>query len=453
MLGKKHQMLVDTVQRLLRREAHTNIKRILAKTHPADVAAVVSRFDDAHKELLFNLLESLEVQAEVLSEMLPSAAADFLARKPVEKIVRLFQEMESDDAADVLGSLPEELSNQVLAALERHDDDDVGDLLRYGEDTAGGIMTPDFIALREDISVQDAIGTLRESRDIDMAFYLYVVNDHGQLVGVLSLRKLVLVKPATILKDIMEPNVVAVKLHDDQEDVARLVARYNLLAVPVVDENNAMQGIVTVDDVIDVIREEATEDILKMAGAGGELVETDSVAKSVRARSPWLLVSCIGELIGVAVISPFIGELRTHHLLALFMPIIMAMGGNIGTQSATVIVRGLATGFVDQKRMAKIYWRELRVAITLGVAYGLLVGAISLLFMDASIVYGAAVAISMALAMIIAVTVGTLLPIFLVRMHIDPAVSTGPFVTSAVDVLGLLIYFVVSTTLISMAGL
>ncbi len=453
MLGKKHQLLVDTVQRLLRREAHTNIKRIFAKTHPADLASVISRFDEAHKELLFNLIETIEIQAEVLSEMLDSAAAEFLARKPVARIVALLREMESDDAADILGNFPEDLSIEVLAALESDEDDDVGELLRYDEDSAGGIMTPDYIALHENVTVQDAINTLRESRDVDMAFYLYVVNDHEQLVGVLSLRKLVLVKPVTVLKDIMEPNVVAVKVHDDQEDVARLVSRYSLLAIPVVDENNSMQGIVTVDDVIDVIREEATEDILKMAGAGEELVETDSVSKSVRARSPWLLVSCIGELVGVVVISPFIGELQAHHYLALFMPIIMAMGGNIGTQSATVIVRGLATGFVDQKRMATIYWRELRVAIALGVTYGILVGTISLLFTDSSIIYGASVAISMALAMVIAVTVGTLLPIVLARLHFDPAVSTGPFVTSAVDVLGLLIFFVVSSTLISLAGL
>jgi magnesium transporter len=453
MLGQKHQLLVDTVQRLLRREAHTNIKRIFAKTHPADLAAVISRFDEAHKEFLFNLIDTVEIQAEILSEMHDSAAAEFLSRKPIERIVALLREMESDDAADILGSFPEELSIEVLAALEKNDDDDVGELLRYDEDSAGGIMTPDYIALHEDVTVQDAIGTLRESRDVDMAFYLYVVNDHEQLVGVLSLRKLVLVKPSTVLKDIMEPNVVAVKVHDDQEDVARLVSRYSLLAIPVVDENNSMQGIVTVDDVIDVIREEATEDILKMAGAGEELVGTDSVSRSVRARSPWLLVSCIGELIGVVVISPFIGELQTHHYLALFMPIIMAMGGNIGTQSATVIVRGLATGFVDQKRMATIYWRELRVAITLGLTYGLLVGTISLLFTDSSLIYGASVAISMALAMVIAVTVGTLSPIVLARLNFDPAVSTGPFVTSAVDVLGLLIFFVVSSTLISLAGL
>ena len=452
MFSQKHKLLIDTIQRLLRRGAVTNIKRIFDKTHPADLASIISHFDDNRRNMLFHLIDEREIRGEVLSEMIHDEAAAFMATFPIPKIVELLQVMESDDAADIIGCLPEDLSHEVLAALEKRDDDDVGDLLRYGEDTAGGIMTPGFIALHEDINVQDAIETLRESKDVDMAFYLYVVNDHEQLVGVLSMRKLVLVSPKTVLKDIMEPNVVSVRVHTDQEDVARMVARYNLLAVPVCDDNNILQGIVTVDDVIDVIREEATEDILKMAGAGEELLKAGSVQSSIKARFPWLLVGFLGELVGVAVISPFLGELKSHHFLALFMPIIMAMGGNIGTQSSTVIVRGLALGFVDHTKMAAIYWREFRVALLLGLGYGLAVGCVSFFFSDMSVIYGAAVAISMCLAMLIAVTVGTLLPILLQRFNIDPAVSTGPFITSAVDVLGLLVYFTVSTTLISLAS-
>jgi len=452
MPGRKHELLIDTVQRLLRRDASTNVKRIFAKTHPADLALLISYFDGPRREHLFNLIDDLEVRAEVLSEMHHEEAAQFASTMPVSSIVELLQKMESDDAADIVVRLPEELSKEVLETLERQDDE-VGDLLKYGEDTAGGIMTPDFIALHENTTVQEAIESLRESKEVDMAFYLYVVNDHDQLVGVLSMRKLVIVSPDRVLKDIMEPSVESVRLHTDQEDVARMVARYNLLAVPVVDDNNVLEGIVTVDDVIDVIREEATEDILKMAGAGMEMFETGSVAKSIRARSPWLLVSCIGELVGVAVISPFIGRLETHHYLALFMPVIMAMGGNIGTQSATVIVRGLATGYVDPQKMASIYWRELRVALFLGIGYGLLVGGVSLLYSDVCLVYAAAVTLSMVLAMLIAVTVGTLLPIILEKANVDPAVSTGPFVTSAVDVLGLLVYFGVSSAFFSLAGL
>ncbi|MBM4352484.1 MAG: magnesium transporter [Deltaproteobacteria bacterium] len=450
MLGKKQQLLIDTTQRLLRRDARASIRRIFDKTHPADLAAVISHFDNGRRDVLFHLIERIDERAEVLSEMLHENAAEFLATMPVPEIVELLKAMENDDAADLLARLPEDLSKQVLDAIGRRDAEDLGDLMKYGEDTAGGIMTTDFIALHENLNAQEAIETIRANKDVDMAFYTYVVNDHKQLVGVLSLRKLVIVSPETVLKQIMEPNVVSVRLHTDQEDVARTVARYNLLAIPVVNDNNVLEGIVTVDDVIDVIREEATEDILKMAGAGMELVETGNVTKSVRARFPWLLVSCIGELIGAAVISPFVGQLQTHHYLALFMPIIMAMGGNIGTQSATVIVRGLATGYVDPKRMMPVFWREIRVALALGATYGLIVGGVSFAFSGGDIAYGLSVATSMVLAMCIAVTVGTLLPIILEKLHVDPAVATGPFVTSAVDVLGLLVYFVVSTALISM---
>ena len=450
MMGRKLQLLIDTIQRLLRREAHTNIKRIFAKTHPADLAILISYFDSVPKSLLFNLMDGNETRALVLAEMHHPEAAEFLIERPISEIVLLLDAMDADDAADILGSFPEELSNEVLRRLEGADADEVGDLLKYDEDTAGGIMTPDFIALHEDMTAQLAIEALRENREVDMAFYLYVVNDHEQLVGVLSLRKLVLVAQGRVLKELMEPNVASVRVDTDQEEVARQVARYNLLAIPVVDENNTLLGIVTVDDVIDVIKEEATEDFLKMAGAGQEMLTTESVATSVRARAPWLLVGCIGGLVGALVIRPFIGDMQEHHYLALFMPIIMAMGGNIGTQSATVIVRGLATGYVDRRKVAPVYWRELRVAILLGVVYGIIVGATSVLFSDGNVVYAGAVALSMTLAMGLAVSIGTLLPFLLERFGIDPAVSTGPFVTSAVDVLGLLIYFSVSTTFLTM---
>lgn len=441
MMGRKLQLLVDTVQRLLRREAHTNIKRIFTKSHPADLAAVISWFDDDRRNFLFGLLADTETRAEVLSEMHHPEAAEFLASRPIGEVVELLGTMESDDAADIMGSMPEDLSNEILRQMEGPDSDEVGDLLKYEEDTAGGIMTLDFIALHENMTIQEAVETLRENKEVDMAFYLYVVNDHEQLVGVVSLRKLVLGKQDTSLNSIMEPNVVSVRVDTDQEEVARQVARYNLLAIPVVDEDNTLLGIVTVDDIIDVIKEEATEDFLKMAGAGEEMINTDSVAASVKVRFPWLLVGCAGGLLGALVVKPFAQQLEQHHYLALFMPVIMGMGGNIGTQSATVIVRGLATGFVDRRKVSAVYWRELRIAVVLGLAYGTMVGASSMLFSDFNIAYAVAVSISMTLSMSLAVSIGTLLPFILERMGVDPAISTGPFVTSSVDILGLLIYF------------
>ncbi len=450
MTGKKQQLLVDTTQRLMRREAFGNIRRMFMKTHPADLAAVLSYFEGEQRAFLFKQIEGQKIRAEVVAEMNHQRAADFLSTLPVEQVVELLKLMETDDAVDIIGSLPDELSKLVLSLMEPNATGEVGDLLKYDEDTAGGIMNPDFIALQDDTDVQAAIEVIRSNRDVDMAFYLYVVNAHQQLVGVLSLRKLVLVKPDSVLRDIMEPSVVSVRLDTDQEDVSRVVARYNLLAVPVVDENNVMRGIVTVDDVIDVIREEATEDILKMAGAGELLSDTESVTNSARVRFPWLLVAFLGELVGILLLKPFIGPLEQHTYLALFMPIIMAMGGNIGIQSATVIVRGLATGHVNRKKVLAVYWRELQVAVALGTVYGLFIGITTYLFSDTeySLGYAAAVSVSMLVAMVIAVTVGTLLPLLLERIKVDPAVSTGPFVTSAVDVLGLLCYFLIADALI-----
>lgn len=448
MNGKKHQLLVDAVQRLLRREAYANIRRIFERTHPADVALIIAEFDLDRWDVLLNLIENIDTRADVLAEIVHPRVAEYLQRKSPAAIAEILAHMESDDAADLVGLLPEELSKEVLARL-KGDGQDVHDLMKYREDTAGGIMTPDFIALRENITVQEAIATVRDRKDVEMAFYLYVVNELDQLVGVLSIRKLVLVSPDVILHDIMEPNVISVRTQTDQEEVAKIVARYNFLAVPVVDDEGVLRGIVTVDDVIDVIREEATEDMLKMAGAGQEIFETRSVSKSVRSRFPWLLVACLGELIGIVAIAPFLGQIKTHHYVALFMPIIMAMGGNVGTQSATVIVRGLATGYLDPKKMASTYWRELRIALALGLAYGVLVSAVSYFFSDYSAVYALSIVLSMTTAMAIAVTVGTLLPVIMVKLHVDPAVSTGPFVTSAVDVLGLIAYFAISTSLLS----
>lgn len=444
-MGRKLQLLVDTVQRLLRREAITNIKRIFIKSHPADLAAVIAYFTNEQRSLLFNLLEGAEVRASVVAEMHHPTAAEFLAGRPINEVAELLGIMESDDAADIMGIMPEELSNEILRRMEGADSDEVGDLLKYEEDTAGGIMTPDYIALHEDMTAQDAVEILREKKEVDMAFYLYVVNDHEQLVGVVSLRKLVLVRKDTLLKVIMEPNVVSVRVDTDQEEVARQVARYSLLAIPVVDEDNTLLGIVTVDDVIDVIKEEATEDFLKMAGVGQEMIATDSVAGSVKVRFPWLAVGCLGGLMGALVVRMFAADLEHHYFLALFMPVIMGMGGNIGTQSATVIVRGLATGFVDRRKVLSVFWRELRVAMLLGIAYGLLVGSVSLLYTDFHLIYALTISVSMSLSMCLAVSIGTLLPFILDRAGVDPAVSTGPFVTSAVDILGLFIYFSVSS--------
>jgi magnesium transporter len=352
--------------------------------------------------------------------------------------------------ADLLERLPEEQADAILEKMKKDESDEVEDLLRYENDTAGGIMVADFIALAEDTTAKEAIEALqKEYSDVEMPFYLYVVDDYGKLVGVSSLRQLVLVRPESPLKEFMTTDVFSVQTDMDQEEVAKIVARYDILAVPVVDDTNRLVGIVTVDDVIDIFRREATEDILKMAGVGEEFVETKSVLKSTRIRLPWLFASCLGGIVAFFIIGKFEGSLAKIATLAAFIPVIMGMGGNIGTQSSTIVVRGMATGRIDIRDFWSVLLKELTIGLILGVIYGLLIGSV------AQIRYSmGALAISVGLAVIssmsIAALVGSMVPMAFARIHIDPAVATGPFVTTAIDIISVTFYFMIATALLGL---
>jgi magnesium transporter len=280
-----------------------------------------------------------------------------------------------------------------------------------------------------------------------MPFYLYVVNEYGNLVGVSSLRQLVVVSPETPLKEFMVTDVFSVKTDMDQEEVAKIVARYDILAVPVVDDTNKLVGIVTVDDVIDIFRKEATEDMLKMAGVGEEYVETKNVLKSTRIRLPWLLASCIGGIIAFFVIGHFEESLRKLAYLAAFIPVIMGMGGNIGTQSSTIVVRGLATGRIDMREFWPVVLKELTIGIILGLVYGILIGVVAQLKYS-KVLLAFAVCMSVTCSMTIAALVGSFVPMMFARMKIDPAVATGPFVTTAIDIISVFFYFAIATSLL-----
>ena len=332
--------------------------------------------------------------------------------------------------------------------MEREGSEEVEDLLSYEDDTAGGIMVPDFIALREDTTAGDAIASLQnEHRDVEMPFYLYVVDQYGKLVGVSSLRQLVVVSPETALKDFMSTDVFSVRTDTDQEEVAKLVARYDILAVPVINHTNELVGIVTVDDVIDIIREEATEDMLKMAGAGGEFVETQSILKGTRIRLPWLFASCIGGIAAFFIIGRFEGSLSRFVYLAAFIPVIMGMGGNIGTQSSTIVVRGLAMGRLSIKDIWTVVFKELAVGLILGLIYGTLIALVAHIRYSMLMV-ALSVGLAVICSMTVAALVGSIVPMLFARLNIDPAVATGPFVTTAIDIISVFFYFQIAIVLI-----
>jgi magnesium transporter len=357
--------------------------------------------------------------------------------------------MPTDDVADLLGRLPEERSDAIIERMKKESSEEVEGLLHYGDDTAGGIMVPDFIALRENTTAGQAIESLqKEHLDVEMPFYLYVVDSNGKLMGVSSLRQLVVVPPETPLKDFMTTDVFAVTTDMDQEEVAKLVARYDILAVPVVDDTNQLVGIVTVDDIIDIIGDEATEDILKMAGVGGEeFVETQSIIRSTRIRLPWLSASCIGGIFAFFIIGHFEGSLSKLVYLAAFIPVIMGMGGNIGTQTSTIVVRGLATGRLNIRDTWSVVFKEFAIGFILGIVYGFLVGSVAHLrynMFQVAISVGLAVVSSMSIAAL----VGSLVPMAFAKINIDPAIASGPFVTTAIDIISVAFYFIIATTLL-----
>nr|MDA3786162.1 magnesium transporter [Deltaproteobacteria bacterium] len=357
------------------------------------------------------------------------------------------EDMSPDDAADFLEHLPDDFATQIRNLMGRKDREEVEDLLQYDSDTAGGRMSPDFLALDEELSVEEAIKWVQEnSEELEMAFYLYITHgDEGQLAGVRSLRELLTHKPYRQLKNIMNTNVISVTTDTDQEEVAHIVSRYNILAVPVVDSAYKMMGIITVDDIIDVIREEATEDFLQLAGAGKDReILLKSTLDNAVTRAPWLFASWIGGLLAVFLINFFQDELQQVLALAGFIPIIVGMGGNIGTQSSTIVVRGLATGRINLNELSKVVFKEVRVGVLLGTLYGIMLGGVAFFSFADSGKLGLVVGLSVVFAMTLAATVGAFVPLVLKRLDIDAAIATGPFVATSIDILGVSAYFLIA---------
>ncbi len=448
MQSDRNKILVDSIKRLLRRSANVHLRKIVNKTHAADLSMVFRSLSLSNQRKLFFMIEDTQQKGILFSELDDDAFLDLVEDINITDMVDILEQMPTDDVADLIGKLPKEKSNAILEKMQKEDSEEVEDLLQYDDDTAGGIMVPDFIALGQDTTASEAIKSLqKEHQDVEMPFYLYVTDEYEKLVGIISLRQLVVVPPSTPLREFMATDVFSVQTNMDQEEVAKIVARYDILAVPVVDETNRLVGIVTVDDVIDIFRMEATEDILKMAGVGEEFVETKSIFGSTRIRLPWLFASFIGGIVAAVVVSGFEESLKKFAYLYAFMPVILGMGGNIGTQSSTIVVRGLATGRLHIRDLWSVVLKELSVGLILGLIYGLLLGVVAQLQYTRE-----ALALSVSLAVLssmsVAALVGSLVPMVLARINIDPAVATGPFVTTSIDIISVFFYFKIATLLL-----
>ncbi len=448
-MDQRLQILLGTVQKLIRRGAYPNLTKVLVKTHPADIAHLFRYLDLKEQRILFNLIGDPERSAEVLSELDHSTGAQLLEQIEKETITEILQEMPYDDAVDIIRNMPEELAEEILQIMEDEHSVEIEELLKYGEETAGGIMATEIFSLREEITVREAIAALQEATDVEMVFYLYVTDDHNHLVGVLSLRQLLTVPPHTRLKDIMAVDVFSVRTDTDQEEVARVVEKYNILAVPVVDEGNKLMGIITVDDVIDVMRQEATEDIYKMAGSSDEeLLYGNKSLKIARLRLPWLFTNLFGGVITGYLMWVFKVTLKEVIALISFIPVITGMGGNVGGQSATIVVRGFATGRIELSTLRQVFLKELRVGVIMGLVCGVTIGLVAYLWHD-NVYLGLVVGLAMVTAMTVAATMGVLAPTFFKRIGVDPAIASTPFVQTANDITGILIYFGTATVFLS----
>jgi magnesium transporter len=453
-MAERVQTLVEAMRRLARRGAISSLRRTVDKSRPEDIADAVSHLTPAEQRLVFSQVEDAETAAAVLVELDESDFLRLVADIDFEYLIAILDHMEVDDEADVIALLPEDIKARVLLAIETQDKAHIEEILAWPEDSAGGIMQPLAFRCHEDTTCREAINALHEQTDdLEMVFYLYVDNSNGQLVGVTSLRALLTHPPSTALSKFMTTEVITVTPETDQEDVARLVSRYDMLAIPVVDQARRLLGIVTIDDVVDVIKEEAAEDMLLMAGVADEEQQLGgSIWAAARQRALWLFLTLAGGIAMAGIIGVYEADLASLPVLAGFIPVMMGMGGNVGIQAATIGVRNIATGHASMTGARSMLWREARIGLLMGLAFAVLLGIYAYFTAPTGqeVVFATAISLSILATVTVAASFGMLVPITLERVGVDPAVATGPFVTTGIDIVAILIYFSTSKALLGL---
>ncbi len=420
-------------------------RHMVSELHPADIAEIISQVSmDEGTHILKDL--DVETAAEALSELEPEKQAEIISRIETEKAADIIEEMTPDDAADLLGDLPVEKAKEILEHIEKEEAEDIQELLVHKEDTAGGVMTNEFISYNPNILVRDAINNFKkDAEDIETVYYIYVVDENEKLVGVTSLRELLLADPLDKLSDIMTKKVITVSPDEEVNILSEMLSKYNLVALPVVDEEGHILGIVTVDDILDIIEKEATEDIFKVAGTSeikyGRIEDAKPI-EVVKSRIPWLILCLLGGLISSLVIGKFEDILTSVVVLAAFIPVIMGMAGNAGLQVSTTMVRSIALNSISN------FWKYVAKEILSGLIIAFITGvtiAVAALLLKGMPMLGAVVGLSMFLSITSSTLLALLTPTLAHKIGIDPAVTAGPFVTVFNDILGLSIYFTVAT--------
>jgi magnesium transporter len=466
--GRQPNDLFEAVRRLYRKQAFSSLQKILPKIYPSDLAQILDAFEEDDALKLFMLIAAPETAARTLTELAPDLQAYILEQGDYDRMLKILEQLPPDDRTDILRQLPPAAAKRFMGGMDRAILREVEDLLQYSSDTAGGIMTSQFFAMPESATVQEAIDAVRKLPTYEMVFYLYVLEENERLVGVSSLRQLILADPEKTLGQIMNPRAVRVATDTPRAEIGDLVKRYRLLALPVVDDMDVLVGIVTVDDVIDAIEEEVSDDMLRMAGThSAEEFVSESFFRTFWGRLPWLIAALIGGLVASGIIDYYFHRVLGESVLAnadpeevllalvlaltAFLPMVMSVASSVGTVSATVTVHGLATGSIKPANTLPLLAKELGTGVLLGTCYGAITALAAWWLFDdilAGNLISKIVGITVWFNISVASLLGPGLPLLFQWLRREPTSVTGPYLGSLLDVLAVLNYFVIAELLL-----
>ncbi|MDX1829784.1 MAG: magnesium transporter [Lutibacter sp.] len=420
------------------------VKNLLEELHYADVAEIVDELDFNRALFVLNLLDS-ETTADILTELDDDTRERVLSSLSSKEIAENIEELETDDAADIINELSEEQKKEVISHIEDVEHaKDIVDLLRYKENSAGGLMAKEFIEVNENWTNLRCVKEMRkQAQELEKVHTIYVVDDDNKLIGILSLKNLLTTPAKTPIKEIYDDKVVAVKVDDRGEDIAQIMQKYDLVVLPVIDDLGVLVGQITIDDVVDFITEEAEKDYQMAAGISEDVDSDDSVLKLTRARLPWLLIGMVSGTFAASIITDFQTVMKTAPALIIFIPLINSSAGNVGVQSSAIVVQSIANKSFKGKLLTHIV-KQLLIGLLNGLVMSLIVFGLSQFFFHTNLTISITIAIALVTVIINAAVIGTVVPIVLNKLKIDPAIATGPFVTTSNDIFGILIYFMVA---------
>ncbi len=438
---------IDHLKTAISEKNEAYIKEQFIELYAVDIALILDRLDIDEANYVYDLLDE-ELAADALLEMDEEKREALLATFSTKEIAEQLDNMDSDDAADVINELPEEIQDEVLSHIEDIEQaSDIADLMSYEEGTAGSLMAKELVSIYAHETVSACIDEIRrQTENVEVLYAVYVVDDNEKLIGMLSLKKLIVSHPLARVEEIYDADVISVKTSTSSEEIAEIIHKYDLVVLPVVDQLGRLVGRITIDDVVDVMREEAEKDIQLMSGITDDVDSNDSLWRLSRARIPWLLVGMCGGIVGSRIIGSYEDQIQLRPEMAFFIPLIGATGGNVGVQSSAIIVQGLASNTLITDRIAPKLLKELAVGLINGAICSSLILGYNLLISE-SWALAATVSVALFTVIICASFLGTFVPLTMNRFKINPALATGPFVTTLNDIIGISIYFLVGRLL------